>query len=197
MKLISRSTLKGLTAILACGVGQISLANDLSYKTLSFGYQEADVSLLGNVASFDGFMLEGRYEVAANTFFYAANSDFSSNDAQINADVTTFEFGLGGYSQLTRKTDLMFGVGYLNQDQVFLPFLDQSINGYTVFAGLRGYLTPVVELEASVRSAQLDGISDTTFNLIGRYNLGFIAPELRITQSDDTNIVGFGLQVRF
>ena len=192
-----------LTALLsgvlsASGVAQ---GQEIVYDSLSVGYLQGDVTLFESETDYDftGLEVSGRFSFGESFFLAGSLMSLENDDFDAFAPtVETFDLGVGGFLPISASTDLYAIASYRQYELEFGSILQTDDTGFAVTAGVRSLLASYFELEMSVTGSEIDGSTNTVFDLIGRFPIvQYVAPEVRFRTSDDSTFVGLGAQLTF
>lgn len=145
-----------LGSIVAFGLAQQAMADDLSYTYVEAGYFNADD------VDLDGFDIKGSYGFTDLLHGFASYSDGSFDGG---GDLKAYEVGLGLNYSLNPAIDAIGTLSYVNAD-----YDVGSDDGYKLSARLRGRVGSGFELEGGVNYVDLNDAGDNTyFDVGGRY----------------------------
>lgn len=133
-----KRTLLALTLLAALPFAA-SAAEGVSYNYVEGGYTRLDAGHTGSNNDADGWALNGSGAINPNFHVFGGYSKVNINDTDIDLD--QWRLGVGYNRELTPKVDLVTRVAYEKFDA------GQGVDGdgYSVEAGVRGAMTPMLE----------------------------------------------------
>jgi hypothetical protein len=141
-------------------------------------------SSLGKNAETDGFDISGSIGFAETWHARAVYKDGEIRGGQstFGSDVDGYAVFIGGHPELSATTDLVFEIGYFDEDIDTLdsdsePFAGES-DGYIINAGIRSMIFDNAELNATVSAVDFDAN-----NLDGRSIRGQIGGQYYATDN--------------
>lgn len=170
-------------------------ADELSYSYVDAGYVQADIDDFDD--ELDGPFVRGSVALGANAFVFGGYRELSTEIAGFDIDTEELTIGVGAHFPASDRVDFTGRVGYVD---VALdgPFgIDADDDGFQLAAGLRGFATDRIELEAEIVYTDLDESGDdTSFRASGRYAFtDLFSAGLELGSSDD--VTEYGLYARF
>lgn len=133
-----KRTLLALTLLAALPFAA-SAAEGVSYNYVEGGYTRLDAGHTGSNNDADGWALNGSGAISPNFHVFGGYSNVEINDTDF--DIDQWRLGVGYNRELSPKADLVTRVAY----EKFDAGAGVDGNGYSVEAGVRGALTPMLE----------------------------------------------------
>jgi hypothetical protein len=158
-----------VAAMLGLGAASNAVA-DLSYTYIEGGYVNVDFDDAD--ADGDGFDIAGSVELTDwfHLFGDYTNADLDRPGPAGDVDFETWEAGAGVNWPLADTVDLVGRLSYLNAEVDVPGFGGGDDDGYGLYGGVRGRITPEVELEGGIAYADFDDAGDdTSLAVAGRY----------------------------
>jgi Ax21 family sulfation-dependent quorum factor len=133
-----KRTLLALTLLAALPFAA-SAAEGVSYNYVEGGYTRVDAGHTGSNNDADGWALNGSGAINPNFRVFGGYSKVKISDSDVNLD--QWRVGVGYNREINTKVDLVTNVAYEKFDA------GQGVdgNGYSVEAGVRGAMTPMLE----------------------------------------------------
>jgi hypothetical protein len=173
-----------LTAAIFSGLSTTPHASDLSYNFVEAGYLVSSSD--DEVELDDTYSIEGTYKITDQFFI---NSGFSSgtgtaqerieelnDDLKMDVDVSIFYVGAGYIHPLNDNWDANLIIGYSRSEMEgditirgFKVDLSDDDSGLFLRGGVRGMITPQIEVSAMLDYSNDDDSSDTDISLSGHY----------------------------
>lgn len=116
-----------------------SAAEGVSYSYVEGGYTRVDAKNTGNSNDADGWALNGSGAIAPNFHVFGGYSKVDISNTNIGID--QWRLGVGYNKELNPKVDLVTKVAY----EKFDAGAGVNGDGYSVEAGVRSALTPMIE----------------------------------------------------
>ncbi|SJZ99351.1 diffusible signal factor-reguated Ax21 faimly protein [Novilysobacter spongiicola] len=146
-----------------------SAADGVSYNYVEAGYAatEVDDNLL-DIDRADGWAINGSAAIAPNFHLFGGYSGQKTEDFAVDGqgfegvEIDEMRLGVGYNHEISPRADLLTRVAYERFEDEF----DNSFNGYSVEAGVRGALT--TNLEGYALAGYADGGSDYDGDFYGR-----------------------------
>ncbi len=170
-KIILTSALIALTSTIK--------AETFSYTFISAGYTifNEEIDGINEDLEGDGVGFDLSLNIAKNfaiTAGYATGSaDVSVSGSTINADIDGGSVGAFFHTPVSESTDFIFGADFIRSnvdiDIDGAPFLSDTENGNSIYAGVRGMIAYNVELNAFIDRVKFDDSSSTDINLGASY----------------------------
>ncbi|GGZ69502.1 Ax21 family protein [Lysobacter xinjiangensis] len=136
-----KRTLLALTLLAALPFAA-SAAEGVSYNYVEGGYVRTDLENTGTNNDADGWALNGSGAIAPNFHVFGGYSKQSIDG--VDVDLENWRLGVGYNREINTRLDLVTRVAYENYDLGGLPG-DNSADGFSVEAGVRGAFTPNLE----------------------------------------------------
>ena len=175
-----------------------AMAAELDYNFIEIGYQavEIDDVLPGLDVDGDGLLIRGVVEVDDQWYIVAA---YSSVDFDLGRDRDTLQLGGGYHVAISDRADLFADLSYLRDEASANGFASESDSGYGMRVGVRGIVADRVELEGSLRYADLGGDSEgTTFSVGAFYEFTpVVHGGVFFDLEEDVTALGVGARIYF
>jgi hypothetical protein len=150
----------------------MSLAGAVSAEGLSYTYAELGygrVNIDSPDVDGDGFGIGGSF--ALTDQFHLLGS-YQTADFDFGVDYNELNLGVGFNTAMTDAIDVVASLSYVNVDVSASGFGSADDNGYSVGVGLRGLVSPQVELFGGLEFVDLnDSGNDTVFGAGFRFNI--------------------------
>jgi hypothetical protein len=158
---------------------------DLDYSFVGLDYMDVEV----DSADADGFALRGSLAVHPNVFVFA---QFADLEFDRGVDGEAWNIGAGGHWPLNDAWDLVGKLGIVKQE---VGRFDED--GALLSGGVRGKLTPQLDLDAGLEYADLkEPFDELTVFAESRYNFtNQLSAGLLVRFGDD--VQAFGISGRF
>lgn len=154
-----------LLLIAGIGVLTVSTAAAQAQTEPSLNYNYAELRFVDvDVAGGDGFRLGGSYELDNNWLIVGSLTTLDFNN---DVDTFTIDVGVGYVWPWQEDWDLVATARFLNTD-VDTPFGSDDDSGLGLSGGIRGLITPEVEVRGAVNHVTV-GDSDTFVEIAGDY----------------------------
>lgn len=191
MKMNSKKNLV-LAAILST-VSVSAMAESPSFDYIQGGYVSWDFD--GISGNFDGFQVSVKKTIHQDFYF---TGDFQSI-SQSSIDTTIGTFGVGYKQNISDSTALFGQLEYASVSVDVGGFFGSAdSNGYQASAGIKGMVSPQVELTGAVEYLNLDVDNTTTFVGKAAYNINKeIAIYADIKLEKDSTTYGIGARYNF
>ena len=170
-----------------------ALADQPSYNFIQLGYQEVDLDVGGFDVDGSGFGLGGSVEFADNWFGFVSYSDIGFD---FNVDLTQVSVGVGWKTPVSENSSFFATAGYAEAEVSAPGFGSADENGYALGIGIRGNVSELIELFASVSYVDF-GEGDSTgfgggvyFNITEAFALG-------VGLETDDDVTGYGANIRW
>ena len=138
-----KRSLLALTVLAAFGLSSTASAADgVSYTYVEGGYTATDTDF----GDADGFAINGSGAIAPNFHLFGGYTRQTTDDFTIGGtrfpgvDLDQWRAGVGYNHEISTRTDLLTRVAYERTDVE-----GDNVDGYSVEAGVRGALTPMLE----------------------------------------------------
>jgi hypothetical protein len=172
------------------------LAGDLSYNYIEGGYQRIELDAGPFDVSADAFSIGGSFELGENAFLFA---DYDTADFDEGIDLSAFEIGAGYAVPISSNVDFYGKLAWVTTELSANGFDSLDDSGIGAAIGVRGMVTPALELFGELSYVDLDQAGDGTaigggawWNLNEMFALG-----LNIETDDDTTAYGAAVRVYF
>ncbi|MDJ0939423.1 MAG: hypothetical protein QNJ00_06640 [Woeseiaceae bacterium] len=181
------------TAVLLA-LGFSAHAEGPSYNYVEGFYQRINLDSGFVDVDGDGFAIGGSFEFGT---MWQAFASYSMTDFDFNVDLDEFAIGAGFHSGLSATSDFFLNLAYLRADASF-GFLSADDDGYGIAIGVRSFVTPELELNASVGYVDFGDGDDYTFTGQGWYSVTErFAVGLTLGFADDVTRFGIGSRFYF
>ncbi len=166
-------------------------------ETPSFNFVDAGyVSNLGGDFDFDGFEIQGNFELNDNFYINAGYTTITSDISFIgDIDSDVLELGLGYKTAISDNMVFFTQLDFVDIDVDVSGFGSGSENGYQLGFGVRNNLSEKLELKAAINYFDVGG-SDTFLELGAIYKLTDSAG-IYFDVDTDFDDSSYGLGVRF
>lgn len=173
-----------------------ALAEGPSYSYIQASYQEVDVDLGGGLdADGDGFAVAGSVDINESWYVFA---DFSSAELEDVIDVDLLSVGVGWHSAINDTTDWYASLAYVDAEVGAGGFGSVSDSGFGLGLGLRGMVSPQMELTGSINYDDYGDDGQTSFGAGLWYTItGNLALGLNAEFGDDITTYGAGIRLYF
>lgn len=189
--------LRSLAYVSLLAVAAPALAEGPNWNYIEGSYErvEFDDDVGGFDVDGDGFGIAGSFEIADSWHAFAS---YGSADFDFDIDLDQLVIGGGLHTPISDNTDFVANLAYVRVDASALGFSVDD-DGFGASIGVRGMMSPQVELEAYVDYVDLsDSGDDTSFRAAGWYSFTEnFAAGLQIGTGDDTTSYGIGARVYF
>jgi hypothetical protein len=167
-----------------------------SYSEVDLSYVTTDVDNFNE--DVDGFRLRGSLEITDQAFLFASYTDQSTSIFGEDLNYNTYNLGAGYAWPIAESVDVYGKVGYTKVEAEYAGFSADD-DGYTLAGGLRGRMTPQLELEGSLNYVDLsDSGNDTSIGLGASW---FFTEQFAVGAEGefggDANTYGFGVRWSF
>lgn len=182
---MKRSRLTPATLALAAAVPfAASAADGISYTWVEGGY----VATNTDSGDADGWGLKGSAALTPNFHVFG---DFANQDIEdANVDFDQWRFGVGYNHQVSQRADLVTRVAY----EKFDAGAGADFDGYSVEAGVRGAMTPMLEGYAMAGYEDGDEFDGDFYGRLGaqlKFNPNWgVATDVKIADGDTQWFVG-------
>jgi hypothetical protein len=164
---------------------------EISYGYLQGGYQEVS---LDNGPDGDGFGIGGSFEFSDSVYAFAS---YGTASFDFGVDLDELAIGAGYHTRITGSTDVFAALAYIVADADSNAFGSLDENGFGATIGVRGMLSPKLELAASIGYVDLgNGADGTSLGGAAWYSLGSKLA-LGINADFAENGESFGVGVRW
>jgi hypothetical protein len=148
------------------GLSAGAYADGLNYTFAEVGYgiiEIDDVDVDG-----DGFGIGGSFALTDEFHLFGG---YSTASLDFGVDFNQFDVGFGYNKSISEAVDVVATLAYVNVEVDVPGFGSADDNGYGIGVGLRGMVSPQVELHGGIEYIDLsDSGSDTGFGAGIRYN---------------------------
>ena len=165
-----------------------------SYSEVDLSYVTTDVDNFNE--DVDGFRLRGSLEITDQAFLFASYTDQSTSIFGEDLNFNTYNLGAGYAWPIADSVDVYGKLGYTKVEAEYAG-ANADDSGYTLAGGLRGRMTPQLELEGSLNYVDLsDSGNDTSIGLGARW---FFTEQFAVGAEGEfgSNANTYGLGVRW
>jgi len=168
MKKIFAAICLGLFITGASAQGQSAL----SYSNISAGYQSGSINLSGVTLDTSGYGIAVSAAVSDSLFLLGSLSDGTAKISGVSVDQNTFSFGLGGHTPLSKQTDFVGSISYINSKASIYGY-SSTVTGLGFDLGLRHALSEKIELNGGVGLSILgsDRVQTSSVGIGVRYKI--------------------------
>jgi len=158
--------------VLAAAAAGPAMAENFSYDYIQAAYSTGDVKVSGSTVDTSGVGFSTSFSINDSFHIMAGVANQDLEYGSLNADVDSFNVGIGARTSISSTTDLTGSVSYISNETTVMGFVDKA-TGYGVDLGVRHKLSDTLELLAGVGYTSVGSpkIGTTSVSFGGRYKL--------------------------
>lgn len=173
-----------------------TLAGDLSYNYIEGGYQRVELDTGFGDVSADAYTIGGSFELGENAFIFA---DYNTADFGDGIDLSALEIGAGYAVPIMANVDFYGKLAWVTTELDANGFNSLDDSGIGAAIGVRGMVSPALEMYGEISYVDLDDAGDGTtigggawWNLNEMFSLG-----VNIQNDDDVTAYGASARLYF
>jgi opacity protein-like surface antigen len=150
--------------LMGMSVGAYAEGLNYTYGEVGYGIVEIDDADVDG----DGFNIAGSFALTDEFHIFGG---YSTASLDFGIDFNQLELGIGYNTPISNSVDVVATLAYVNVEVEAAGFGSEDDNGFGIGVGLRGMVSPQVELHGGIEYIDLsDSGSDTGFGAGIRYN---------------------------
>ena len=170
------------------------MAGDLSYNYIEGSYQRVELDAGAFDVKANAYSIGGSFEIGENAFVFA---NYSTADFDEGIDLTELDLGIGYAVAISGNIDFYGKLAWITTEADVNGFNSLDDSGIGAAIGVRGMVTPAVELFGEISYVDLDDTVDgmtigggAWWNLNESFALG-------INIQNDDDVTAYGASARF